>query len=107
MSKFVPIPRTVEDPSYRYKMPLLETRFEGRGIGIKTNLLNLFGIAKALEIELKYIVKFLSIDIGTDTKIKSETQHSVTFKLGLVLAENCGLSLCLDPIPELISRRKW
>lgn len=77
MSKMIPIPRTIEDPNYRYKMPLLETRFEGRGIGVKTNLLNLFGIAKALEVPLKYIVKFLSIDIGTDTKIKSETTQSV------------------------------
>ena len=58
-------------------MPLLETRFEGRGIGIKTNLINIYGIAKALDISLIYIVKFLSIDIGTDTKIKSETQQSV------------------------------
>ena len=77
MSKMIPIPRTVEDPSYRYKMPLLETRFEGRGIGIKTNLINIYGIAKALDISLIYIVKFLSIDIGTDTKIKSETNQSV------------------------------
>jgi translation initiation factor 5 len=58
-------------------MPLLETRYEGKGIGIKTNLINLFGIAKALDVPLIYIVKFLGTDIGTDTKIKSQTQHSV------------------------------
>lgn len=104
MSIFVPIPRTVEDPSYRYKMPLLETRFEGRGIGIKTNLLNLFGIAKALEIELKYIVKFLSIDIGTDTKIKSETNQSVSTHPPYPRIRDAN---CASDKSDLNCRRKW
>lgn len=51
MSKnMVNIPSTVEDPSYRYKMPKIQTRIEGKGNGIKVNLVNLEDVAKALRV---------------------------------------------------------
>jgi hypothetical protein len=37
-----------DDAFYRYKMPTLMTKIEGRGNGIKTNLVNLVDVAKAL-----------------------------------------------------------
>lgn len=73
MSKKIPIPRTIEDPRYRYTMPLLETRFEGRGIGIKTNLINIVPIAKALQVPVKYLLQFFTYDLGT--KITSQKQN--------------------------------
>jgi translation initiation factor 5 len=43
----VNIPRQVDDTFYRYKMPRLLTKIEGRGNGIKTVLLNMSDIAAA------------------------------------------------------------
>ena len=51
MSKgMVNIPSTVEDPNYRYKMPKLTTTIQGKGNGIKVNLINLVDVAKALRV---------------------------------------------------------
>jgi len=44
----VNIPRSVEDQYYRYKMPALEAKVESRGNGIKTVIVNISDIAKAL-----------------------------------------------------------
>lgn len=39
---------TVEDPSYRYKMPCMQTKIEGKGNGIKTVLTNVVDVAASL-----------------------------------------------------------
>lgn len=44
----VNIPSYIEDPNYRYKMPKPLLKIEGKGNGIRTNLVNLHEIAKAL-----------------------------------------------------------
>jgi len=44
----VNIRRDVDDKFYRYRMPLLETKIEGRGNGIKTVVPNMSDIARAL-----------------------------------------------------------
>ena len=61
------IPRTVEDPHYRYKMPILTVKIEGRGNGVKTRLPNIIEIAKALERDISYIMKFFELELGTKT----------------------------------------
>lgn len=43
------INRNVSDPFYRYKMPKLQAKVEGKGNGIKTVIVNMTEIAKALE----------------------------------------------------------
>ena len=40
---------SVTDPFYRYKMPRLLAKVEGKGNGIKTVIANMTDIAKALE----------------------------------------------------------
>lgn len=44
----VNIRRDVDDKFYRYRMPLLETKIEGKGNGIKTVIPNMSDIARAL-----------------------------------------------------------
>lgn len=43
------IPSYIEDPNYRYKMPKLVIKIEGKGNGIKTNLTNLIDVAAKLQ----------------------------------------------------------
>jgi translation initiation factor 5 len=43
------------DPNYRYKMPRLILKIEGKGNGIKTNLVNLNEVAKAIRINTESI----------------------------------------------------
>lgn len=44
----VNINRTVDDIYYRYKMPKLVAKVEGKGNGIKTVIVNMVDIAKSL-----------------------------------------------------------
>lgn len=44
----VNIRRDVDDKFYRYRMPLLETKIEGKGNGIKTVVPNMTDISRAL-----------------------------------------------------------
>ncbi|KAI5159999.1 translation initiation factor 5 [Nematocida ausubeli] len=63
--KAINIDRNSEDVFYRYKMPEIEVKIEGRGNGIKTVLVNIEDIAKSLDRDPKYITKYLSYDLGT------------------------------------------
>jgi len=63
-AQFVPVPRNVEDPFYRYKMPVLRVKVQGRGKMIKTVLLNLDSIAHALERPVDYLLKFIGFECG-------------------------------------------
>jgi hypothetical protein len=47
----VNIGRNQDDASFRYKMPRLQVKIEGRGNGIKTVVTNMTEIAKALRID--------------------------------------------------------
>jgi translation initiation factor 5 len=47
----VNIGRNQDDASFRYKMPRIQTKIEGRGNGIKTVLPNISEIAKALNVD--------------------------------------------------------
>jgi hypothetical protein len=45
----VTIPRGIQDPHFRYWMPVLQAKIEGRGNGIKTVITNMADIAKCLD----------------------------------------------------------
>ncbi len=53
------LPRSVVDPSYRYKVTLLKTQVIGKGINIRTVLLNLKELAADIYLEPEYVLKFL------------------------------------------------
>jgi len=60
----VNIPRDIKDEFHRYKMPALIAKVEGRGNGIKTVIVNMADIAKALERPPEYVTKYFGIEFG-------------------------------------------
>jgi len=59
----------VEDTFYRYKMPAILAKVEGQGNGIKTVIVNMVDIARALNREPVYPTKFFGIELGAQTQI--------------------------------------
>jgi len=57
-----------KDASYRYKMPPLITKVEGRGNGIKTILVNVTDVCKHLHTEPQYATRFFGIECGAVSK---------------------------------------
>ncbi|KAK3000523.1 hypothetical protein RJ639_021862 [Escallonia herrerae] len=66
-----------DDAFYRYKMPRMITKIEGRGNGIKTNVVNMVDIAKALGRPASYTTKYFGTELGAQSKFdeKSGTSH--------------------------------
>ena len=53
-----------EDPFYRYKMPKVMAKKEGKGNGKKTVVVNIFGIGKALARPSEHPMKYLGFELG-------------------------------------------
>jgi translation initiation factor 5 len=62
----------VDDPSYRYKMPRILPKVEGRGNGIKTVLVNIVDIGTALNRDAPEITKFFGFELGAQTTFSVE-----------------------------------
>jgi len=67
MAKNVNINRAVNDPFYRYKMPRVIAKVEGKGNGIKTVIANMSEIAKALARPPTYPTKYFGCELGAQT----------------------------------------
>jgi translation initiation factor 2 beta subunit (eIF-2beta)/eIF-5 len=66
-----------DDAFYRYKMPKLVAKVEGRGNGIKTNIVNNVDIAKALERPPEYVLKYFGCELGAQTNYDAKTGVSI------------------------------
>ncbi|RZC72174.1 hypothetical protein C5167_035342 [Papaver somniferum] len=61
------------DAFYRYKMPRMLTKIEGRGNRIKTNVVNMVDIAKALAGPASYTTKYFGYELGAQSKFDEKT----------------------------------
>lgn len=68
------INRNIQDAFYRYKMPRLQAKVEGKGNGIKTVVVNMVAIATALDRPPTYVTKYFGCELGAQTQwdIKNE-----------------------------------
>ncbi|KAH8120733.1 eukaryotic translation initiation factor 5 [Phellopilus nigrolimitatus] len=66
-SEIVNVRRDVDDKFYRYRMPLLHTKIEGKGNGIKTVVPNMSDVARALSRPPTYPTKFFGCELGAQT----------------------------------------
>ncbi|KAK9090378.1 hypothetical protein Sjap_023555 [Stephania japonica] len=66
-----------DDAFYRYKMPRMITKIEGRGNGIKTNVVNMVDIAKALARPASYTTKYFGCELGAQSKFDEKTGVSL------------------------------
>lgn len=65
------------DAFYRYKMPMMVTKTEGKGNGIKTNIVNNVDIAKALERPASYTTKYFGYQLCAQSKFDEKTGTSL------------------------------
>lgn len=96
----------VEDPSYRYKMPSVFGKIEGRGNGIKTVIANITDLALALHRHPSEVNKFFGCEIGAQTTYNEADDKAIVngahgdpelqncvhkYIEKFVLCPNCGL----------------
>ncbi|KAL1901299.1 eukaryotic translation initiation factor 5 [Ceratocystis pirilliformis] len=59
----------ITDQFYRYKMPRLQTKIEGKGNGIKTVIVNLSAVAQSLARPGSHLIKYFGFELGAQTNI--------------------------------------
>mmetsp|Transcript_7289 Transcript_7289/g.9917 ORF Transcript_7289/g.9917 Transcript_7289/m.9917 type:complete len:413 (-) Transcript_7289:265-1503(-) len=67
----------VDDPEYRYKMPVVYGKIEGRGNGIKTVIPNISEVALALHRPPGEVNKFFGCELGAQTTYNADTDRAV------------------------------
>nr|CCA27172.1 eukaryotic translation initiation factor 5 putative [Albugo laibachii Nc14] len=77
----------VDDPEYRYKMPRLITKIEGRGNGIKTLVVNCHDVATSLHRSTAEVCKFFGTELGAQSKYDEKTDRAIVngaFEVGMM-----------------------
>jgi len=68
---------SVTDVFYRYKMPRLQAKVEGKGNGIKTVIVNMTDVAKALTRPPSYPCKFFGCELGAQTLMDAKNDRYI------------------------------
>lgn len=69
--------RNVTDLYYRYKMPRLCAKVEGKGNGIKTVIVNMADVAKALNRPATYPTKYFGCELGAQTQFDFKNERFI------------------------------
>ncbi|ORZ25303.1 domain found in IF2B/IF5-domain-containing protein [Absidia repens] len=69
--------RDVKDSFYRYKMPRLLSKVEGKGNGIKTVVPNMSEIARALSRPPSYPTKYFGCELGAQVKCDDKNERYI------------------------------
>ncbi|KAI0049712.1 eukaryotic translation initiation factor 5 [Auriscalpium vulgare] len=77
MAGFVNVRRDVDDKFYRYRMPILLTKIEGKGNGIKTVVPNMADVARALSRPPTYPTKFFGSELGAQTSVDEKNDRYI------------------------------
>jgi len=77
MAGFVNVRRDVDDKFYRYRMPVLLTKIEGKGNGIKTVVPNMSDVARALSRPPTYPTKFFGSELGAQTSVDEKNDRYI------------------------------
>lgn len=72
----VNVNRSVTDIFYRYKMPRLQAKVEGKGNGIKTVLVNMAEVARAIGRPATYPTKYFGCELGAQTQFDHKVRFS-------------------------------
>jgi translation initiation factor 5 len=67
----------VDDPNYRYKMPMVVGKIEGKGNGIKTVIVNISDLAMSLHREPGEVNKFFGCEIGAQTTYNEKDDKAI------------------------------
>ncbi|XP_064484975.1 eukaryotic translation initiation factor 5-like [Ornithodoros turicata] len=73
----VNVNRNLTDQFYRYKMPKIIAKVEGKGNGIKTVLVNMGEVAKALNRPATYPTKYFGCELGAQTQLDAKNDRYI------------------------------
>lgn len=63
----------IDDAFYQFNVPKMITKVEGCGNGIKTNIVNMVGIANTLYRLASYTTKYVGCELGAQSKFDEKT----------------------------------
>jgi len=69
--------RSIADAYYRYKMPKIVAKVEGKGNGIKTVVVNMVDVAKSLARPPTYPCKFFGCELGAQTQFDFKNERYI------------------------------
>ncbi|XP_012278465.1 eukaryotic translation initiation factor 5 [Orussus abietinus] len=73
----VNVNRSVSDAFYRYKMPRIQAKVEGKGNGIKTVIVNMVDVAKAIGRPATYPTKYFGCELGAQTQFDFKNERFI------------------------------
>lgn len=86
----VNVNRNVTDVFYRYKMPRIAAKVEGKGNGIKTVIVNMAEVAKAIGRPATYPTKYFGCELGAQTQF----DHKVSYKIQYQFQKYNSMKIC-------------